>query len=388
MALSVTAVRFAEPEDLGLVQQIEAEADRRFGEVMDISRWGPPPTGEERASRGTVLVIGQPAVGFAHLIDLDGRHHLDALAVLPGFQRRSLGTRLLCAAYGLVADAGGDELTLTTFADVPWNAPWYERQGFEVVAEPLPAPLARVRAHEGATGLDSCGPRVVMRRPIVDTPTPIPAVSVLPVRDGARGLEVFVQHRVGSMDFVPNAVVFPGGRIDPGDAELGAALALPAGLALEHVRAWAATAHERIGAGETAARTLLATALREVEEETGALVNPADLIPWDDWETPIGYPKRFDVRFFLLPVRDPAFAETFAHTTTEAHRSEWMLARDVEAGAEDRSLFLVAPTRILVEELATFDSVSAAEALRPRVELVRHDMCPTPARRGRLGPAA
>ena len=384
MALSVTAVRIAEPEDLQHIQAIEADADRQFGSLMDISGWGSPPTGAERATRGTVLVIGQPAVGFAHVTKVDGRHHLEALAVRPEFQHRSFGTRLLCAAFGVVFDCGGDALTLTTFEHVPWNAPWYRRCGFEPLTGPLEPEMAALREAERSAGLDACGPRVAMRRRIVDSPTPIPAVSVLPVRDGPDGFEVFVQHRVGTMDFVPNAVVFPGGRVDPGDAQLGAALDLPAHLLVSHERAWAPTAHARLGGGAVAARTLLATAVREVEEETGARIDPAALIPWDDWETPIGYSKRFDVRFFLLPIHDPAFAASFGHTTTEAHRSGWMSARDIEAGAESRELILVAPTRVLVEELAMLGSVAEAEALCPRVELVRHDMCPTPARRGRL----
>lgn len=59
-------------------------------------------------------------------------------------------------------------------------------------------------------------------------------------------------------------------------------------------------------------------------------------------------------------------------------------ARDVEAGAQDGSLILVAPTRVLVEELATLGTVDAAAALQPSVVLVRHDVCPTPGGRGRL----
>ncbi|GMA38058.1 GNAT family N-acetyltransferase [Mobilicoccus caccae] len=384
MALSVTAVRYAEPEDLPLVQSLEAQADRRFAEVMDVSGWGTPPSGQERARRGTLLVVGQPALGFAHVVDLDDGHHLDAICVRPDAQRRGLGTRLLCAAYGVVADAGGDSLTLTTFADVPWNAPWYARQGFEVLPDPLPASLAAIRDAERAARLDDGGPRVAMRRTILDTPTPTPAVSVLPARDGPDGLEVFVQHRVGTMDFVPDAVVFPGGRVDPGDTALGASLELPDALVAEHERAWARTAHDRLGGGSVAARTVLATALREVEEETGARLDPTELIPWDDWETPIGYPKRFDVRFLLLPVRDPAIAATFTHTTTEAHHSDWAPARAIEAGAEDGSLFLLAPTRVLVEELASLGDVDTAAALRPDVVRVRHDVCATPTRRGRL----
>lgn len=384
MALSVTAVRHAEPEDLPLVQSIEAHADRQFAEVIDVSGWRPPPSGQERARRGTLLAVGQPTLGFAHVVTLNGGHHLDAIAVRPDAQRRGLGTRLLRAAYGVVADAGSDELTLTTFERVPWNAPWFKRHGFAVLPDPLPPPLTAIRSGERAAGLDDGGPRVGMSRRIIDTPTPTPAVSVLPVRDGRHGAEVFIQHRVGTMDFVPDAVVFPGGRVDPEDAALGAALEVPDRVLAEHERAWARTAHDRLGGGETAARTLLATALREVEEETGAQLDPAALIPWDNWETPIGYPKRFDVRFFLLPVRTPAVAATFQHTTTEAHHSQWTNVREIEAATEDGSLVLVAPTRVLVEELATLGSLAAAADLRPSVELVRHDMCPTPKRRGRI----
>lgn len=388
VALSVSAVRLAEPEDLPLLQAVETAADQRFAEVMDISAWGSSPhrtpTGAERATRGTLLVVGQPVLGFAHIVDLDGGRHLEALAVHPGAQGRGIGGSLLRSAYGVVADAGVDALTLTTFADVPWNGPWYAHHGFAPLSDPLPPALAALRADEHAAGLDDSGPRIAMSRRIVDAPTPVPAVSVLPVRDGPDGLEVFVQHRVATMDFVPDAVVFPGGRVDAGDAELGAALDLPAELLADHQRAWSATAHERLGDGPTATRILLATALREVEEETGARIDPTHLIPWDDWITPIGGKKRFDVRFFLLPVHGAGRTAEFGHTTTEAHRSEWALVEAVEAGAENGSLVLVAPTRILVEELAMLGSVSAAEGLRPQIVPVHHDLCPTPGRRGRL----
>ena len=53
-------------------------------------------------------------------------------------------------------------VTLTTFRDVPWNAPFYRRVGFEVVDDPTPG-LAAVRAAERAEGLDGFGPRVAMR---------------------------------------------------------------------------------------------------------------------------------------------------------------------------------------------------------------------------------
>ena len=54
-----------------------------------------------------------------------------------------------------------------------------------------------------------------------------PAVSVLMLRDGDEGLEVFVQHRVSTMDFAAGVVVFPGGRVDPVDATTAPTIAVP-----------------------------------------------------------------------------------------------------------------------------------------------------------------
>ena len=47
--------------------------------------------------------------------------------------------------------------------------------------------------------------------------TPIPAATVVPLRDGPRGLEVLLLKRNEALVFAPGAWVFPGGRIDAGD---------------------------------------------------------------------------------------------------------------------------------------------------------------------------
>lgn len=55
-------------------------------------------------------------------------------------------------------------LTLTTFSDVPWNRPYYERLGFRVLDEVELSPgLRRIRREEAQRGLDRWG-RVAMRR--------------------------------------------------------------------------------------------------------------------------------------------------------------------------------------------------------------------------------
>jgi hypothetical protein len=59
---------------------------------------------------------------------------------------------------------GLDAVTLTTFRDVAWNAPYYERCGFRVLDETELGPgLRRVRDTEAAHGLDPAR-RVCMRR--------------------------------------------------------------------------------------------------------------------------------------------------------------------------------------------------------------------------------
>jgi GNAT superfamily N-acetyltransferase len=73
-----------------------------------------------------VLVAGDPPVGFAVVNTVDGHAHLAALGVHPAHGRRGVGGRLLTAACEVTDHAA---ITLTTFRDLPWNAPWYTPRG-------------------------------------------------------------------------------------------------------------------------------------------------------------------------------------------------------------------------------------------------------------------
>lgn len=211
--------------------------------------------------------------------------------------------------------------------------------------------------------------RVADRR-VPAPPRPIPAVSVLPLRDGPGGLHAFVQHRVATMDFAAGAVVFPGGRIDPADLAAGTALTLQAATEADHTTAWRHT--ESIAGG---ARTLLATAVREVAEETGARLEPGALVAWDNWVTPARYPKRFDVRFFVYAV-PPWQTSEFANTTTEADASRWTPVAELVERTERGELAMLPPTRTIVDELAALGTLADVLALRPRIEPIQHDLTP------------
>lgn len=198
-----------------------------------------------------------------------------------------------------------------------------------------------------------------------------PAVSVIPVRDGAEGLELFVQHRQTTMDFAAGAVVFPGGRCDPDDVERGARLPLPADHLEEHVRRWARVVRADVDPRQHA-RTLLATGLRELAEETGMAAEPTDLLPWDRWVTPERAPKRFDVAFYVLPVPHGAPGQP-RHRTTEATRSGWEPAHRLLGDVVQGRLTMLTPTRVLIEELAAFGGVRTICEHRPAITGVRED---------------
>lgn len=197
-----------------------------------------------------------------------------------------------------------------------------------------------------------------------------PAVSVIPLRDGPAGPEVFVQHRQPTMDFAAGAVVFPGGRCDPGDVAKGAALAVSDAILVDHVHRWR---HLPVAQDRQAdARTLLATGLRELAEETGLVADPELLLPWDRWVTPEGWPKRFDVSFFVLPVPREHVRQP-AHLTTEAVGSEWTAIHSLLDAGEAGDLRLMTPTRVILRELLDLGTVAEVVRRRPVITGVRDD---------------
>jgi GNAT superfamily N-acetyltransferase len=113
---------------------------------------------------GFLLVAGDPVVGFAHVIEVEGIAHLEQLAVRPAEQDRGVGRSLVRAARDEAAARGYDVLSLCTFAEVPWNGPFYARQGFEEVTELGPV-HREIREKEMSRGLDGLGRRVVMQAP-------------------------------------------------------------------------------------------------------------------------------------------------------------------------------------------------------------------------------
>ncbi|MGA5758381.1 GNAT family N-acetyltransferase [Nonomuraea bangladeshensis] len=154
-------VRWADPEELPGLVAVELAADRLFEQVGITF---PPGTTmiEEAGDPGLVLVEGEPPAGFALMGQVDGHLHLDQLAVHPESMRRGIGGRLVTAVLDHARAVGVPRVTLTTYRDVPWNAPWYARHGFAVLPPEEWGPELRALVeHERALGLE-VAPRVVM----------------------------------------------------------------------------------------------------------------------------------------------------------------------------------------------------------------------------------
>lgn len=229
---------------------------------------------------------------------------------------------------------------------------------------------------------------LLLRPPGGDPPGPVPPGGGAP---GGSGLEVFLLRRARSMAFAPGASAFPGGSVDPRDAEEQVAWAGP------DAAAWGAS----LDAPPALARALVCAAARETFEETGVLLaGPTDttlvadtsaadweadrqalldhtqslagllnrrglvlrsdlLRPWARWITPEVEPRRYDTRFFAAAL--PPGQRT-RHVGGEADEVAWWPPEAAIQAARDGTLRLFPPTAVCLAQLAASGGLAAALA--------------------------
>ena len=165
----------AREADLSGLGEVERAAAERFHglpvEGSVLSDVTPPEAFEAACREGRLLVAaaGERAVGFALWIRLGDAAHLDEVDVHPEHGRRGLGAALVRGVGEAVGRRGLPRLTLTTFREVAWNAPFYRRLGFRELPEAEWAPeLRQLVLEEDADGL-RLADRVVMG---IDTSRP------------------------------------------------------------------------------------------------------------------------------------------------------------------------------------------------------------------------
>ncbi len=140
----------ADDEPMTVDQLAEYAADgRSFVATLDVD--GP----------GTDLVVGYVVVEL-----VDGNAHIEQISVDPAVQGKGVGRALLERVEQFARSRSSATLTLTTFRDVPWNAPLYEHLGFRVLRDDELGPeLIALIADEAAHGLDP-EQRGAMARPV------------------------------------------------------------------------------------------------------------------------------------------------------------------------------------------------------------------------------
>ncbi len=152
----------ASKEDIPLLAAIEEGADTLFHE-KGITEMPPAASVEKLSQALQLLIIGSPPVGFALIEEVGSNAHLEQLSVEPSAMGHGLGTKLLHAACKWAKQQGYPAITLMTFRDIPWNAPFYARNGFQEVTEPSPA-IQKLIKHEKELGMHKLGARVAMMK--------------------------------------------------------------------------------------------------------------------------------------------------------------------------------------------------------------------------------
>lgn len=215
------------------------------------------------------------------------------------------------------------------------------------------------------------------------------AATVVLLRDGASGPEVYLLRRQTTMAFAAGMCVFPGGGVDPRDFSEDVAWAGPS------VADWAAT----LGCDSELARALVCAAVRETFEESGVLlagpsadtvvedttgddweadrvalesrvlsmtdflvrrglVLRTDLLgAWAGWLTPVFEPKRYRTWFFVAAMPG---AQATRDVSSESSSVTWLPALDAVAAVESAEIFMLPPTYLTCLEIGQHGSASSA----------------------------
>ncbi|MFG3041117.1 GNAT family N-acetyltransferase [Streptomyces sp. NPDC048330] len=166
-------IRAAAAAELPLLQDIERAAGEPFRSLgmAAIADDDPLPLDiletYRHAGRAWVAVdAADRPVAYLLTDTVDGSAHIEQVSVHPDAARRGVGRGLIEHLATAARRQGLTALTLTTFTEVPWNAPYYARLGFRPLASSDPAlteGLLAISRAEEAHGL-SAWPRICMRR--------------------------------------------------------------------------------------------------------------------------------------------------------------------------------------------------------------------------------
>lgn len=144
--LPVVNIRYAEPHEIDRIRQLHVDSRNAFEGTQYASVLGKEPLSvellREMVEAGRLLVAGiglpgQPKndlAGFAAITWLDGTPHLEQLSVGAHRQGAQIGANLLVAVGDWTRSRGHTRVTLVTYTDIRFNAPWYRKFGYRGVS--------------------------------------------------------------------------------------------------------------------------------------------------------------------------------------------------------------------------------------------------------------
>jgi len=207
---------------------------------------------------------------------------------------------------------------------------------------------------------------------MTDPASPIPAATLVVLREAAGALELLMVERAKAMAFAGGALVFPGGRVDAGDVALAASLGRDGEEGAARIAAIRETVEEAgLGVGLSPLpspegldqlRNALhgGTPFAEALAAIGTALDLDALTPFARWRPDHAPVRIFDTRFYLavLPAGSPAATVD----ATENVRLFWSTAAAVLEEADAGLVTLIYPTRRNLERLAQFATVAQALA--------------------------
>ncbi len=215
---------------------------------------------------------------------------------------------------------------------------------------------------------------------------PREAATIIVVRDATAGMEVFCVERHPKSGFLGGAVVFPGGKVDAGDASDEWTSAVDGGQDDRALRIAACrealeeAAILPVTGGIVTHAALLDLRARLVKKEAtliaflrehGLRLDLGALHPFARWITPIAEARRYDTRFYLATLpRD----QSGAHDDHETTSSFWARPADVIARWEAGAVALAPPTHRTLEVLARVSA--SAEAIAIAASACLDPICP------------
>jgi len=197
---------------------------------------------------------------------------------------------------------------------------------------------------------------------------PIPAATLVVFRDRPGcAPELLLVERAKAMAFAGGALVFPGGRIDPGDH---AVVASPADAAarVAAIRETIEEAGLAIGCNPVPSADQVAAirarlhggeAFADILIDEGIALDLECLVPFARWLPAHAHMRIFDTAFYLACAPTGAIAIVDA---TENVRLTWSTAADVLADADAGKVTIIYPTRRNLERLALFSCFDEAVA--------------------------